>query len=224
MKQACHLRKLLIAPILAALCLGAAGCSDSTTPPAPEPMDFPSTPDKLMANFQTAYETMDPYLLAKGTHALSEIILEAATTNTFPDVGSTLDREEQRNIAERMLSKQDLFDPNGSLIPALQFIQFQTFRRSTAWEPSLPADPIQGAEAATYAVVFQFLRGQNYSPLKVAGDIRFFVTHRDSTSGGQARPFYQIRGQLDLTDLMQADLSEKNDEISAWGSVLAMFR
>ena len=204
-----------------------AGCGKSSTTPDPGTQDstvFPSTPDNLMLNFQVAYETMSPAILANATHPQSVIVLQQSTRNTFPDLGATLNRAAQVRINGRMFSKQDVFDPNNNAIPGVQTIQFQTFQRVGSWAASLPSDVIPNTECALYSVQFLFDRGQSYSTMKVTGNIRFYVSHRDSTANGLTRPYYQIIGQVDLTDNPPASFPDKPSESSAWGSVLALFR
>ena len=207
--------------------LSGAGCGKSSTTPdpvVPDPMDFPSTADIAMHNFQVSYESMSPARLATVTHPQSIIILQQSTQISFPDVGETLDREEQIRIAERMFSKQDVVDPNGMLVPAVKTIQFQTFQRVGNWGTSLPTDAIPNTECALYAVQFLFDRGQTRSTLKITGNIKFYVSHRDSTAAGVTRPYYQVIGQADLTDEDPRAPHEKGEESWSWGSIHAFFR
>ena len=200
------------------------GCGKTSTiidPPPPDIIrDPPATADALMADFMYTYETMDPERLARLTDPQSFIILQASTTATFPDVGEFLDRAEQAQISSRMFSRQDVTDPNGNLVPGIQTIQFQTFQRVGSWGTSLPGDVIPNTECALYSVQVLFDRGQSYSTMKVTGNIRFYVSHRDSTYNGETYPFYQIIGQVDLTDSPPA----KGDESASWGSIHALFR
>lgn len=211
------------------LLLAFVGCgSSSTTPPPPDPGlpgdDFPASADILMANFQLAYETMDPAMLGRATHPQSVIMLQQSTQNTFPDVGEILDHTEQTRIISRMFSKQEVRAPEGSVVPAIQTIQFQTFQRVGSWGMSLPTAAIPNTENALYSVQVLFDRGQNYSTMKVTGNIRFYVDHRDSTVGGQTRQYYQIIGQGDLTDDPFSNSPDKPADTSTWGSVHALFR
>lgn len=168
-------------------------CNGNTGP------QFPDTPDKLMQNFQSAYEKLDFADYTKLVHPDFITILQQSTINDFPDVGETLDINEELRIHERMFSKRDVTDPDGVLVPAVQNISFQTFARQGTWSLSPANDQIPNAENALYDVVFLFDRGQTYSTLKVQGAIRFYVTHRDSLVGGVTKPFYQMIGQRDLT-------------------------
>lgn len=174
-------------------------CTDPSCQPGGGGLQFPDTPDKLLQNFQTIYEQMDFTEFAKIIHPDYITILQQSTINDFPDVGETLDINEELRIHERMFSKRDVTDPDGLLVPAIQTISFQTFARQGTWGLSPANDQIPNAENALYDVVFLFDRGQTYSTLKVQGSIRFYVTHRDSTVGGVTKPYYQMIGQRDLT-------------------------
>lgn len=61
--------------------------------------------------------------------------------------------------------------------------------------------------------------------LKVQGAIKFYAAAHDSLVGGVTRPYYRLRGQVDLTaDWVSGVASEKASESVAWGSVKALFR
>ena len=74
---------------------------------------------------------------------------------------------------------------------------------------------------ALYNVVVLFDRGQNYSIMRVQGALRLYAAARDSTHGDQTLPYYQLRGQLDMTQNLAA---AKDIESFAWGTVKAIFR
>jgi hypothetical protein len=195
---------LVLLTLVLALAAGG-GCifspgEDPTDPPdTPTGLPFPDSPDKLMANFQAIYEQMDYQEYVKMIHPDYIMILKDTTYNEFPDVGQTLDVSEELRIHERMFAKQDVTDPDGILVPGIQTISFQTFIRQGTWSMSPSNDQIPNAEFALYDVVFLFDRGQNYSTLKVQGTIKFYATHRDSVVSGVTKPFYQMYGQIDLT-------------------------
>lgn len=193
--------------VLILLLAAAGGCifSPDPVPPCtdctPEPtIQFPDSEDKLMANFQYIYETMDIDEFRKMLHPDYVTLLQQSTRNTFPDVGERLELEEELRIHERMFSKQDVTDPAGELVAAVQTIQFMTFQRVGVWATSPANDPIPNARNALYSVQFLFDRGQNYSTLKVTGNIRFYAVSRDSLVGGVPKPYFRMRGQADLTD------------------------
>jgi hypothetical protein len=218
------MRALLLLAAYCALALSIAGCGDdpAAAPEAPWPPDgFASTPDQLMANFRSAYETMSPAALLAMMRGDHLTILQASTVTQFPDVGPTLDRTEEARIHERMFSGDDVVDPEGMLIPGIQSITFHNFTRQGSWTTSAADDQIPGTPCALYDVLVRFDRGQNYSILTVQGQLKFYVVARDSTHNGQTLPYYQLRGQMDLT---QNSLKAQATEASNWGSVKALFR
>lgn len=201
-----RINKLALAALL--LSLAAAGgcifsptevppCTDCNTEPK---IQFPDSEDKLMANFQYIYETMDYQEFRKMLDPNYITVLQQSTQTAFPDVGETLDLEEELRIHDRMFSKQDVTDPTGKLIAGVQTIQFQTFQREGVWATSPANDQIPNARYALYSVQFLFDRGQDNSTLKVTGNIKFYVTSRDSIVNGVPKPYFRMVGQVDLTN------------------------
>ncbi len=209
-------RRLCLVALL--VCLGGCGDDEPIAPPAATP--GPATPDELMSDFLTSYESMDTSELIALMDPAFVTILQPATTAEFPDVGSTLDVQEETRIHERMFSKQDVTDPNGSLVPGIKSIEFQTFARQGAWTVSLPTDPVPDTTCAVYDVVVLLDRGPGYSTLKVQGALKFYVTRHDAVAGGVTSSYYRMAGQMDLT----SDTFGKAGESSSWGSVKALFR
>jgi hypothetical protein len=80
-------------------------------------------------------------------------------------------------------------------------ISFAKFRALDAWAISPGDDIIPNAEWAPFEVEFLFDRGQTYSTLKVNGNIKFYVTSRDSMHQGSVKKYYQMIGQRDETNL-----------------------
>jgi hypothetical protein len=195
---------LMLAAI--ALLIALAGCifspeDDPVPPPVtpPQELPFPGSPDVLMQNFQTIYETRDYDDYRDIMHPDFLTILQDETIQDFPDVGETLDVNEELRIHQRMFSGDPVTDPNGNLVPGVVNISFSRFLPIDTWAISPPTDIIPNAEWALYDVEFLFDRGQTYSTLKVQGTIKFYVTSRDSLHLGTVRQYYQMIGQVDLT-------------------------
>lgn len=211
--------------VLLAMLICLVGCggmeSSGVDPVVPETrLPFPDTPDKLMQNFQTTYETMSFAELTAMMDTDFRTILQHTTIDRFPTVGPTLDVPEETRIHERMFSGQSVVDPLGSTVPGIGTIQFQTFVRRGEWAVSPPGDAIPNTTNALFDVVFLLDRGQAYSTLKVQGAIRFYVTDHDSTVNGVTRPYYRMLGQVDLTSSQFG----KGTESVAWGTVKASYR
>ena len=223
-------RRVAVAVCLVGLVVMAGGCGEEggggglLLPPQPIEL-FPDTADKLMANFQLAYETMNYDAFLHLLHPDCVTILQPSTVALFPSLGPTLDVTEERRIHERMFSRNDVTDPNGALVPGVQSIGFQTFARQGTWSSSTGTDAIPNTTCAVYDVVVFFDHGSLYATSKVQGTIKFYVTARDSVVGGVTKPYFQMRGQLDLTlDTKAAGEAGLGTESSSWGEVKARYR
>jgi len=198
---------LLIAAIV--LMTALAGCIFSPDdgggdipPPPPKTLDFPGDPATLMKNFQVIYEERNFDWYRDMLHADYQTILQQDTIDQFPDVGATLDLSEELRIHERMFSGDDLTDPTtGALVPGVIGISFGKLQPLDAWQVSPPDDPIPNAQFTTYDVDFLFDRGPTQTQISVQGLIRFYVTSRDSFHEGADRQYYQMVGQVDLTQV-----------------------
>jgi hypothetical protein len=209
---------------LASLLLVSAGCSEdekSIVGPGPDPLSdlpFPGSPDVVMQNFQTIYETRDydefKLIMAPGF----ETILQQSTILGFPDVGETLDLNEELRIHQRMFSGDPVTDPNGDLVPGVANISFSRFINLETWADSAPTDPIPNSKWALYDVEFLFDRGQTFSTLIVEGTIKFYVTSRDSLHQGTMQQYHQMIRQVDLTS------GGWKSERTCWGTVKALYR
>jgi hypothetical protein len=199
-------KNLLLAGALALL-LAPAGCifspddggGDGPPPPPPPELPFPGTANQLMKNFQTVYETLDYDDYREMLHPDFLTYLKPETTSEFPTVGTTLDFEEEERIHRRMFSGDAVTDPEGNLVPGILAISFSLFQQEDTWAVSPPNDIIPNAEWSLYSVEFLFDRGQEFSTLRVDGQIKFYVTSRDSFHEGADRKYYQLIGQVDLT-------------------------
>lgn len=197
-------RKFLLAG-LALLLVTQAGCifspEDDPDPVVPPPatLPFPGTPEQLMKNFETIYETMDIEGYRHLLHPDYLTILKESTTADFPEVGTTLDITEEFRIHERMFSGQSGTNADGSTSNPISSIEFDEPDQETNWETSPGDDPIPNAEAALFNVRFLFHRAGDTS-LEVKGRIKFYITARDSLYQGVVKPYYQMIGQWDFTE------------------------
>lgn len=181
-------------------------------------LPFPGTPDQVMQNFQTAYETRNIGAYQEILHRDFLMILQDQTITEFPDVGTTLDVSEEIRIHQRMFSGLAVTDPEGDLVPGVKAIYFSTFRALDSWVMSPSEDIIPNAEWAPFEVDIMFDRGQTFSTMKVEGTVKFYVTSRDSLHEGNIKQYYQMAGMVDLTGAFKAS------EVVSWGSVKALFR
>ena len=209
--------------LVLALPLLLAACGDSSTEPPADGAVIPDTPDKLMQDFQAMYTSMNAAALAPMLHPQYEMILQASTYNQFPDVGTTLDTVEEQRIHERMFSGHDVTDPDGSLVPGVAAITFQTFQQQGAWMTSPPTDMIPDTMYGLFNVVIIVDRGSGHTYLKAEGALKVYVAAADTVVGGQTRPYYRMRGLVDLTSDSKA-MDNKATETESSGSIKALFR
>lgn len=200
-------RRILLLTMAVALLSATAGCIFSPDdgggdipPPPPKTLEFPGDPATLMKNFQVIYEDRNIDWYRDMLHPDYQTILQEETQEAFPDVGETLDIDEELRIHERMFSGDDLTDPTtGALVPGVILISFGKLDPLDDWQVSPADDPIPNAQFTTYDVEFLFDRGQVHTSISVKGQIRFYVTSRDSFHEGADRQYYQMVGQVDLT-------------------------
>lgn len=201
-------RRILCLAALIAMLTAAGGCIFSPddggedTPPVPPPtLDFPDSPAKLMSNFQTIYEEKNFDWYRDMLHPDYKTVLQQETIDQFPDVGEFLELDEELRIHDRMFSGDDLLDPNDEFVPGVIDISFGKFQPELDWQVSPVDDPIPNALFAPYDVELLFNRGQGHSQISVKGQIRFYVTSKDSLHEGTTKQYYQMVGQVDLTTI-----------------------
>ncbi len=201
------IKKFLLLLMAFAVVVAPAGCIFS--PDEDDPDDgggggtvgqpFPSTEEILMDNFKLSYEDMDFNSFRDLLHPDYIFLLQSSTTEEFPDVGDQFSREEEIDIARRMFTGDPVTDPDGNLVPGISTISFDTFEQQGDWATSLPNDVIPNSSFALFEVTFNFDRA-GHSTLRVMGQIKFYVTSRDSLHNGATRQYWQLRGQQDLTN------------------------
>jgi len=201
------IRKIVLLLGLSALLVAPAGCIFSPKDdggggggigPGPE-LPFPGTPDQLMTNFKTIYENMDIDGYRNLLHPDYQTILKSSTTQEFPEVGESLDYTEEVRIATNMFSGAPGHDAQGVQTNPISSIAFQDPEQLTSWEMSPPDDPVPNALSALFNVLFEFNRAGDRT-LQVTGQIKFYITSRDSLYQGANKPYYQMIGQWDLTN------------------------
>jgi len=198
-------KSLLLLLATLAMLIFAAGCifsPDKETgggpPPPPSTMPYPGSRDQLMLNFKQIYEDMDYDAFREMMHEDYFMILQQSTIDDFPSVGPTIDLAEELRMHERMFAGDPVTDPDGVLVPGISSISFEEFRQLGEWVKSPPNDPIPNADSGTWQVDFLFAR-PGFLDFSVKGQIKFYVSKRDSTAGGITKDYWQMVGQKDET-------------------------
>ncbi len=166
--------------------------------PPPPTLPYPGTRDVLMENFKQIYEDMDFLAFTDMMHDDYFMILQQSTIDDFPSVGPTIDLAEELRMHERMFAGDPVTDPDGVLVPGISSISFEEFRQLGEWVKSPANDPIPNADSGTWQVEFLFAR-PGFLDFSVKGQIKFYVTSRDSTANGITKPYWQMVGQKDET-------------------------
>jgi hypothetical protein len=192
-------------------------CVEVVGKPVDSDQTGPTSPDELMQIFQTAYENMDFEALRSLLHPDFQMILQQETIEMFPDLGPTLDLNEELRIGQRMFAGLPVTDPNGDLVPGILGIAFSRFYPLDTWQLTPPDDLIPNALYAPFEVDIWFDRGQTFSTLKVQGIINFYLTYQELEVKGEELFHFQMIGQRDLTNLDKV-------EGTSWGTVKALFR
>ena len=197
-------RKALLAMVTLALAFAGSGCIFSpNTPPAPPPppvtVPLADTPDQLMANFKTAYSGMkiDDYRTV--LHPQYQFILRAADVPAGQSDRFTY--AEELHVAENMFSGNAVQKPDGTTAPGISSITVAVLTRSQPWSDVGASDPdFPLTKRSLYEIQISFARA-GYNTIIVTGSQEFFVSARDSLlTGGVHKPFYQLRGQRDLSN------------------------
>lgn len=211
---------MILAVILAAGLVLAAGCQDEENPVlvTPDPIVEPRTPEALLSQFRAAYETQDKTDYLSLLDPDFQFILQPETTARFPELGPSLDYDEEERIHLRMFSGESVVDPLGNLHPAVQTIVFHTFEAVDSWTDT--DDPLRFPDArwAPFDVVLLFDRGQVYSALQATGQVKIYVREITRAEGTEEITYFKLAGMVDLTR------SDKGVEATPWGLIKAFYR
>jgi hypothetical protein len=215
----------IIVAVLACVALLAIGGCDKGEPPCPPPppiqqtgLPFPDTPDRLVANFKTAYANMD--LNAYRDEVLADaydFVLLPETVMAFGLPDGTFDHTDELAIAAKMFSGH----PNeaGRVVSE---VEIRVFQPQSDWLPVAETDStfggIPGALVRNYDVLIYFDMEGEFRH-EVQGMQIFCVVADTVMHEGAPTPRYRLRGQIDLTTVGR----EKPAEDASWGEVKALF-
>jgi len=170
------------------------------TPPAPPSLSYPGTRDVLMENFRKIYEERDYDAFREMMHDDYFMVLQQSTQDDFPDVGEFIELAEELRMHERMFTGDPVVDPGGSIVPGISEISFKDFRQIDEWVTSGGNDTYYpNADYGTWLVDILFTR-PGFKDYSVKGNIQFYAVSRDSMHGGRLQPYWQMFGQIDLTN------------------------
>ena len=205
--------------LVVVLTIAAAGCLFSPEPktnedPLPPGPPFPDTPDQLMANFKTAYTGLEivPYRLA--LHP--DYVFIFRPEDVPPGASGRLICAEELAVAENLFSGLPIERPGDTTIPAISAISIALLNRLGDWTDVGPDDQdFPNTRRGLYAIQLTFSR-VDANTIIVNGQQEFYVVSRDSTVSGVTKPYFQLRGQRDLTNWLKTE----ND---SWGVVKFLY-
>ncbi len=198
-------RSLQLLTVLAFLTALAGGCFDPEDSPVdPDPavstFPFPDTAEKLMANFQAAYDSMD---IAEYAFTLHEdfVFLFSSECEIGP-VGGAYSRTDDLLHTTRLLNGEAGYDRvHARPLPAVRDIAFLQFENLTGWsevsqdEPGFPGG-LKAMYAVTAVMTLDTVDDNTYGidSLQV-----FYVKQEMGTApGGESRLRFYLVGQRDL--------------------------
>lgn len=213
-------RFLRISLALMILATWVCACSDDDPPTAPpvdviDPLD---TESEVVQAFRTAYENRDFDRMRFLLHPDFFMPLPLETQWEFPDLGPDLDWTEETRIAERMFGGTPLSDPDGVLVPGISAISFDVLEQQGAWADTEPGSAFPDTRFALFDVIVSFNR-PGYSTLRIEGQLKFYVSGRDTVVADEERTFWMMIGQEDLTGNDLKSVATVN-----WSEIKAVYR
>lgn len=177
-----------------------AGCSAEGTPAPPlDPSAGPATPDLLVQDFQTIYESMSASRYARLLDPAFVMPLQARTAADYPDLGPAIELAEALRIHQRLFLQQEVTDPDQQPVRAVQTIAFPAFMKQGEWTAAAPGSAYPGTVNALYEIIMVVDRGSAPSTLKVQGALQFHVVQRDTVVNGASAAYCRLQAITDLT-------------------------
>lgn len=198
-----RITKLVCLMPLLLVALAGSGClfspdNDTQPPPPPPVIPFPDSADQLIANFKTAYTSMRIDDYRPVLHPDYVFILRP---EDVPLGGS--DRftyAEELAVTENMFSGLPIERPGDTTVPAISSISIAVLNRLGIWIDVGPSDTnFPNTRKGLYEIQLTFSRA-DANTIIVNGEQEFYVASRDSVVNGVTRQYFQLRGQVDLTE------------------------
>lgn len=183
--------------------LAGSGClfspDDDTKPPPPPPViPFPDTEDQLITNFKTTYTSMKIDDYRPVLHPQYVFILRKE--DVPPGESDRFTYAEELAVAENMFSGLPIERPGDTTVPAISSIAIAVLTRLGEWSSVGPNDTnFPNTRRGLYEIQLTFSRA-DANTIMVKGKQEFYVASRDSLVNGVTKPYFQIRGQWDLTE------------------------
>ena len=206
---------------LALLALGCSSDEPGSDPVTPEPvaLEFPATPDKLMANYVAVYDDMATANYADLIHPDFIMVLQQETIDRFPGVGENLDSATELSIAANMFAGLEGVDQAGQAVPPIRDIDILHMELMSNWAVVEPGGPVPGDWMAAYEIQFGFQRDEQHHMSMAEGQVQFYVAAVDSVHEGEQKPYFRFTGMVDLTRG-----GHKAVDSESFGTIKVMYR
>lgn len=217
-----HISKSLL--LLCTTLLLASACEkDSSTNPSPSPPDLtlPPTPDQLLAAFAQAYADRDLSAYGDLIDSGYRFRFQSEDSVHFDLPCKHLTASEELQIAANMFSGQGM--PGGEA--GITDLQFALFEPITPWGDAHDPD-FAGSHRCVCVIILQVERAGSTS-MEIFGNQEFYAVSHDSVlSGGTVKTYWQLAGQVDLTDSWwktSPEGADRGTEPLTWGALKALY-
>ncbi len=197
--------KALLVGLGMLLWLCAAGCIFSPDeedggggPPPTPPLPFPDSEDQLMANFKTIYEAMDINEYGKILDTNYRFKYQPFDVESLNLPGEFHNRDDELGIMRNIFSQNAIVNSQGQRQEAITEITVRVLDPVSIWEDSTDPD-FPDSRKRLYTVNLEFKRPED-TTIIVQGSQEFYVSSRDSLHNGIPKLYWQLVGQIDLTE------------------------
>jgi hypothetical protein len=173
---------------------------------------FPDTPDKVIQNLRAAYQGMSIDIYR---HVLHPSFVFHFLQYDIDNLNLPTDHFTR---AQDLTSTESMFSglPVGD-VPAVGSINWSVLERQGVWETSSnPEYP--DAQRGLFHFAISITR-PGATTLIFGGQQEFYVTSRDSMVDGSPTPYWQLLGQVDLSDIFVS----RGIEQATWGTVKHLY-
>jgi hypothetical protein len=204
--------------LLCALALTAGfgtGCSDDGTKPEPKPTPgpLPVTADSLILLLRDAYTSMDIDAYRGLRHADFVFKFQQYDIDNLNLPADHLTRMED------LVSTQNLFSGQAvSGVPAVASITWPVLEGIGVWEASVNPE-FPNTMHRLYNFMINITR-PGATTIIITGQQEFYAASRDSLIDGTLTPYWELLGQVDLSD----NGGGKATENATWGSVKDLYQ
>lgn len=167
---------------------------DPVKPPPPPAYVFPDTPDKVIDNLQEAYEKMDIDGYRNVLHMNYIFKFQQYDIDNLNLPSDHLTREEDLESSTNLFSGNAV---NG--VPGVSQITWPSNEKEGTWETSYNPE-FPNSQRCLYNFEMNITR-PGATTIIVKGKQEFYVAERDSMVDGSPRQYWELLGQVDLSDI-----------------------